>query len=398
MTSRTAVTFPPPVMEARRWLDGMTFSDDRPLINVSQAAPVDPPPPALRAAMAEALTEASTHLYGPVLGNPDLRAELAREWSLHYAGTVLPEQVAITSGCNQAFAAAITAFCTEGDEVILPTPWYFNHKMWLDMAGVTAVPLPTNAGLVPDADAARALITPRTRAIALVTPNNPGGVEYPAETVSAFFDLARETGIRLMVDETYRDFDSRPNPPHDLLSSDDWDGTLIQLYSFSKAYRLTGHRVGALIAAPSLLAEVEKFLDTVAICPPQLGQKAALWGLRNLGQWLAGERAEILDRRAAIAEEFPRLASKGWKLMGLGAYFAYLEHPFDGSSAELAPKLVRDAGVLLLPGTMFQPEGSSAGARQFRLAFANVDRAGITKLFDRLEALDWPLAGPAPAA
>jgi aspartate/methionine/tyrosine aminotransferase len=153
-----------------------------------------------------------------------------------------------------------------------------------------------------------------------------------------------------------------------------------------------------LIAATSLLAEVEKFLDTVAICPPQLGQKAALWGLRNLGQWLAGERAEILDRRAAIAEEFPRLASKGWKLMGLGAYFAYLEHPFDGSSAELAPKLVRDAGVLLLPGTMFQPEGSSAGARQFRLAFANVDRAGITKLFDRLEALDWPLAGPAPAA
>lgn len=398
MTSRTAVTFPPPVMEARRWLDGVTFSDDRPLINVSQAAPVDPPPPALRAAMAEALTEASTHLYGPVLGNPDLRAELAREWSLHYAGTVLPEQVAITSGCNQAFAAAITAFCTEGDEVILPTPWYFNHKMWLDMAGVTAVPLPTDAGLVPDAEAARALITPRTRAIALVTPNNPGGVEYPAETVSAFFDLARETGIRLMVDETYRDFDSRPNPPHGLLSSDDWDGTLIQLYSFSKAYRLTGHRVGALIAAPSLLAEVEKFLDTVAICPPQLGQKAALWGLRNLGQWLAGERAEILDRRAAIAEEFPRLASKGWKLMGLGAYFAYLEHPFDGSSAELAPKLVRDAGVLLLPGTMFQPEGSSAGARQFRLAFANVDRAGITKLFDRLEALDWPLAGPAPAA
>lgn len=398
MVTRTATTFPPPVMEARRWLDGVSFPEDRPLINVSQAAPVDPPPEPLRAAMAEALHDPTTHLYGPVLGLPDLRAELAREWSDHYHGSIRPEQIAITSGCNQAFAAAITAICTEGDEVILPTPWYFNHKMWLDMAGVASVPLQTNAQLIPDADAARALITPRTRAIALVTPNNPGGVEYPAETLRAFFDLARETGIKLMVDETYRDFDSRPNPPHELLSIEDWDQTLIQLYSFSKAYRLTGHRVGALIAHPDLLAEVEKFLDTVAICPPQLGQRAALWGLQNLGQWLAGERAEILDRRAAIADEFPRLAARGWKLMGLGAYFAYLEHPFEGSSADLAPKLVREAGVLLLPGTMFQPDSNPAGQRQFRLAFANVDRAGIGRLFDRLEALDWPLAGGTPAA
>jgi aspartate/methionine/tyrosine aminotransferase len=385
-------------MEARRWLEGVTFPDDRPLINVSQAAPVDPPPEPLRQAMADALTDPATHLYGPVLGLPELRAELAREWSAHYAGQIAPQQIAITSGCNQAFAAAITAICTEGDEVILPTPWYFNHKMWLDMAGVKAVPMPTNADLIPEVDTARALITPRTRAIALVTPNNPAGVEYPAETLRAFFDLARETGIRLMVDETYRDFDSRPNPPHDLLSTSDWDQTLIQLYSFSKAYRLTGHRVGALIAAPQLLAEVEKFLDTVAICPPQLGQRAALWGLQNLKQWLAGERAEILDRRAAIADEFPRLAAKGWRLMGLGAYFAYLEHPFTESSAALAPKLVKEAGVLLLPGTMFQPETHREGARQFRLAFANVDRAGIKLLFDRLEALDWPLAAPCPPA
>jgi aspartate/methionine/tyrosine aminotransferase len=385
-------------MEARRWLDGVTFPDDRPLINVSQAAPVDPPPAPLRAAMAEALTDPATHLYGPVLGLPALRAELAQEWSQHYAGQIAPEQIAITSGCNQAFAAAITAICTEGDEVILPTPWYFNHKMWLDMAGVNAVAMPTNADLIPEVDIARALITLRTRAVALVTPNNPAGVEYPAETLRAFFDLARETGIKLMVDETYRDFDSRPNPPHDLLSITDWDQTLIQLYSFSKAYRLTGHRVGALIANPSLLAEVEKFLDTVAICPPQLGQRAALWGLQNLKQWLAGERAEILDRRSVISDEFPRLAAKGWQLKGLGAYFACIEHPFAESSADLAPKLVREAGVLLLPGTMFQPDGHPDGARQFRLAFANVDRAGIKGLFDRLEALDWPLAAPTPPA
>jgi len=114
--------------------------------------------------------------------------------------------------------------------------------------------------------------------------------------------------------------------------------------------------------------------------------------MQNLGQWLAGERAEILDRRGAIEDNMPRLTAQGWRLLGCGAYFAYLEHPFDMPSGEVAQKLVAEAGVLLLPGTMFTPEGDAAGQRQLRVAFANVDRAGIGMLFDRLEALGWPLA------
>ncbi len=385
---RTATTFAPPVMEARRWLDGVTFPADRPLINVSQAAPVDPPPPQMLQAMAEiVLTDPSAHLYGPVLGLPDLRAEVAAQWTVAYGGVVRPDQVAITSGCNQAYTAAIMTLCAEGDEVILPTPYYFNHRMWHDMAGVVTVPLQTGPGLIPQADRAAARITSRTRAIVLVSPNNPGGAEYPAETLSAFRDLCRTHKIALIVDETYRDFDSRSGAPHDLFADPDWSDTLIQLYSFSKAYRLTGHRVGAMVASPKRLAEVEKFLDTVTICPNQIGQRAALWGMRNLGQWLAGERAEILDRRAAIVDGFPRLAAKGWNLLGCGAYFAYVEHPFALSSDQLAPRLVREGGVLLLPGTMFMPPEIPGGDRQLRIAFANIDRAGVSNLFDRLEPL-----------
>ena len=136
----------------------------------------------------------------------------------------------------------------------------------------------------------------------------------------------------------------------------------------------------------------------MTICPNQLGQMAALWGMRHLGQWLAGERAEILDRRAAIHHHMPRLAARGWKLLGCGAYFAYLRHPFAMPSDELAPRLVREAGVLLLPGTMFHPAGAARGARELRIAFANVDRAGIGALFDRLEGLGWPLAPPGDSA
>ena len=383
MTSRTANTLTPPVMEAYGWLAGQDFSN-LPLINVSQAAPVNPPPAPMVAHMAAVIQDDDTHLYGPVLGLPALRAEVAGQWSTAYGGAIAPAQVGITSGCNQAFCASIAMLCGEGDEVLLPTPFYFNHKMWLDMAGVAAVALPCNGDMIPGPEDAVARITPRTRAIVLVTPNNPCGVEYPADVIIAFYEIAKSHGLALIIDETYRDFHSQSGAPHALFQQTNWDQTLVQLYSFSKAYRLTGHRVGAVVASVARMAEIEKFLDTVSICANQLGQKAALWGMLNLGDWLAGERLEILARRQAIVDNFTQLKAKGWSLLGVGAYFAYLEHPFDMASNDVAQKLVEQVCVLALPGTMFVPEADESGKRQIRIAFANIDADGIVVLFDRL--------------
>ena len=384
-------TFAPPVMEARRWIAGQQFSAERPLINLSQAAPVDPPPEGLVRAMTEAMiNDPTSHLYGPVLGMDALRAELAQQWSAAYGGAITPGQVAITAGCNQAFTAVMSTLAGAGDEVILPLPFYFNHKMWLDMEGVRAVYLPTGDDLLPDPDRAAALITPRTRAIVLISPNNPAGVEYPAALLRAFYDLAQRHNIALVVDETYRDFHSSAGAPHDLFADPDWERTLIHLYSFSKAYRLTGHRVGAIMAGAARLAEVEKFLDTVAICPPQVGQIGALWGMRNLGPWLAGERAEILARRDTVRREFARLPD--WRLLGCGAYFAYVQHPFAMASDALAQRMVADAALLVLPGTMFGPSRAQGGTGQaeatLRIAFANADQAGLVRVVDRLAGLD----------
>jgi aspartate/methionine/tyrosine aminotransferase len=378
-----AATFAPPVMEARRWLEAADFPPDRPLINVSQAAPVDPPPEALRRVMADAaLNRPDAHLYGPVLGNDDLRATLADTWSRFYDAPVGPERIAITQGCNQAFCATISTLAGPGDEIILPLPWYFNHKMWLDMQGIRAVPLTCGPDMVPRADDAAALITDRTRAIVLISPNNPTGAEYPAETLAAFFDLAKARGLALIVDETYRDFDSRTGAPHDLLSRDGAEDVLIQLYSFSKAFRLTGHRVGAVLTGAARMAELEKFLDTVAISTSQIGQIGAEWGLRNLTDWLGAERTEILSRRDAMIRAMAGI--EGWKIVSAGAYFAWVEHGFDMPSDQLAQRLVAEAGVLMLPGTMFMPDGQ--GTRHLRVAYANADAAGITALAGRLAA------------
>jgi aspartate/methionine/tyrosine aminotransferase len=139
-----------------------------------------------------------------------------------------------------------------------------------------------------------------------------------------------------------------------------------------------------MVAGTRRLAEVEKFLDTVTICPAQVGQIGALWGMRNLGQWLAGERAEVLSRRAAIEAGFPALAH--WKLRGCGAYFAYVEHDYPLASDALARRLVEEQSLLMLPGTMFRPADDPQGAREMRIAFANADVRGIATLFERLAA------------
>ena len=388
-----ARTFAPPVMEARRWLENATFTPERPLLNISQAAPVQPPPLALRQALAEAaLNQPQAHLYGPVLGMAELRTQIATRWSLAYQGHVHADQVAITQGCNQAFTAVLSCLTQAGDEIILPNPWYFNHKMFLDMSNVTAVPLAVGAEMVPLASDCAKLITPRTKAIVLVTPNNPTGAEYPAQTLRAFADLAKRHKIALVVDETYRDFDSRTGMPHELFTDPDWPDYFVQLYSFSKAYRLTGHRVGAIVASTALLAQVEKYLDSVAICPSQLGQIAALWGMQNLDDWVATERHEILARRAAMINGFKTLPD--WTLLGCGAYFAYVEHPFKAPSDQVAKDLVQQAAVLLLPGTMFHPIQNTQGTRQLRIAFANIDKSEIIELFARLAAL--APTGPKP--
>ena len=384
--TRTSATFPPPILEAKSWLSQVQLPPEKPLIDLSQAAPALPPPVEMREAMAEAvLTDPSIHLYGPDLGHMPLRAALAEQTTRLYKGLVRPEQVAITSGCNQAFCAAIASLTDQGDEVILPTPWYFNHKMWLDQSGVTAVPLTTDASFLPDPDQARALITPKTRAIILVSPNNPTGAEYPPALIEAFYLLAREAGIHLILDETYRDFRASELPAHDLFADPDWPEAFIHLYSFSKAYRLTGHRVGAMITSVSRLAEVEKFIDSVTICPTGLGQAAALWGLRNLDEWLKGERLEILTRRQAAEEAFEPLKDCGWKLHSSGAYFAYASHVDATNTPNAALKILEETGLLMLPASMFRPQSDPAGASEFRIAFANIDAATIKEMGNRLE-------------
>ena len=371
----------PPIAEAQGWVKGLDAAD---LLDVAQAVPSYPPAESLRTHLAEVVLREDVHGYTDILGLPRLRRALAEHMAADYEADIDPRHVAVTAGCNQAFCLALSALAAAGDEVILPVPYYFNHQMWLDAQGIRAVHLPTDeaAGSVPDPEAARRLITPRTRAIVLVTPSNPTGAVYPPGTLEVFYDLARERGLALVIDETYKDFRADTDPPHGLFRRGDWPDVLVHLYSFSKAYSLTGHRVGSVIAGRSLIEAVAKLMDCVAICPPHLGQEAALYGLERLAEWREDKRRLMVERVTAFRRAFARNEIR-YRVVRAGAYFAYVRHPFEGApAAQVARRLARAHGVLCLPGSMFGP-GQDA---YLRFAFANLPAEAMPELADRLLA------------
>ncbi|MDE2385671.1 MAG: aminotransferase [Alphaproteobacteria bacterium] len=376
---RVAETEFPPIAEAFGWLAGR--KSDKELLNMCQAVPSYPPAPALQQEIARLALEPGTGGYTDIFGIPELREGFARHLSADYAAPVAARQVAITTGCNQAFAAAIMVLAQAGDNVVMPAPFYFNHQMWLRMMGVAIKPVNAfAAGGAPSVEESEAAIDGRTKAIMLCSPNNPSGAIYPPQVLEEFYELAKRRGIALIIDETYKDFRPGHAPAHGILQRDGWDETLIQLFSFSKIYALAGYRLGALVAGPKLLHEAAKVLDCMTICPPQITQRAVVFALTQLDQWKEEKRQLMAGRLAALREAFsdPRLK---FRLVSSGAYFAYVQHPFTGeASKDVAKRLAQQHDVLCLPGSMFGP-----GQENFlRFAFANVDKEKMALLVERL--------------
>ena len=226
-----AAVAPSPIGETKRWVLGRAFPAEKPLIDLSQAVPGYPPAMEMRRHLGEALLDPAMHGYTPILGVPHLREHYAAHLSTFYGAPIAPAEVGITSGCNQAFCLALMSLAKAGDQVILPRPHYFNHDMWMRMQGIEPVALDfrPDSGAIPSAEDAAKLIGPRTRAIVLISPNNPTGAVYPAATLHAFYELARKHGIALLLDETYKDFLPEGERPHGLFELPELRGTPVHL-------------------------------------------------------------------------------------------------------------------------------------------------------------------------
>jgi aspartate/methionine/tyrosine aminotransferase len=330
--------------------------DGQDLLDLAQAAPQYPAAPAVVEHAVQVARDAYGGTYTEVPGLPRLRRAFAAELSRDYGGPVDQDSVVVTAGCNQAFSLVASALAGPGDEVILPLPYYFNHDMWLRMNGIMPSYLEPGPGLVPRAADADSLVTPRTRAIVLVTPGNPSGVTVDPQGIAAFAELARRHDIALILDETYRSFRGTAEPAHHLFADPGWQRTVVSLHSFSKDLAIPGYRVGAVVASPELNREVCKLLDCVAVCAPRIGQEAAWAGLARARQWRAARAAGIAGQRGRFADAMA------------------------GRPGGVVRRLVGEHQLLVMPGTAFLPDDRG----MLRVSVSNLDRASTTTFVERL--------------
>jgi len=373
---------PPPVPSVAAW--GRAYDGSKgPLIDLSQAVPGYPAHADMLRLLGEASSSTAYTGYGPIEGETELRTAYAEHVSEVYGASLGLENVHITSGCNQAFVCAAMTVAGPGNTVLMTEPFYFNHETTLAMMGVKTafVPCAAENGFLPDLVGIEAAITPEVRALALVSPNNPTGAIYPSSLLESIFKLCREKGIWLILDETYRDFlPVAGQAPHGLFSLSGWEETLISLYSFSKSFCIPGHRLGAITAGAETISQIAKIMDNLQICAPRAAQGAVARALPLLADWREENRQEI-GRRADALKAVMR-AVNDWKLDAIGAYFAFVRHPFPGkSSAEVAEKLAKQAGIVCIPGAYFGDGQQS----YLRFAFANADVETITRLEERLK-------------
>lgn len=378
-----AVNFPP-ISEVRLWAAARAHNPELPLIDLCQAVPDYPPAAALTDYLAPLVADPLTARYTPDEGLPEVREALAARYQRNYGAQISHENICLTVGASQAFWLAIMALCQAGDEVIVQTPFYFDHDMGLAMLGIKRVYAPFDAagGGIPSLEAIADLITPRTRAILLVTPSNPTGAVTPPELLAKLYQLAASRGIALLLDETYADFITSGSAPHQLFTDQSWGDHLIQIMSFGKTYSLTGFRAGALVAGKELIHHVLKAQDTMVVCQPRLTQLALGYAADNLEEWVQENSRMMARRHDCFLAEFSKPGNP-FKLVASGSFFGWVQHPFTGlNGRQAARKLIDDAGLLTLPGEVFGP----GFAGYLRLALGNINQEMIPEAVARLRS------------
>jgi aspartate/methionine/tyrosine aminotransferase len=339
------------------------------------------PPPEAMEAVRTALGRSSTHEYNDGAGLPSLLDRIAKKLAAeNRIDTARGSKIMVTAGANMAFMHVVLATTAPGDEVILPTPFYFNHEMAIDMAGCKTVRVPTDDRYQLRLDAIRAAITSRTRAIVTISPNNPSGAVLSESSLREINALCREHGIYHVADEPYEYFtygSARHVSPG---SFPDAAGHTISMYSLSKAYGFAGWRIGYAVYPAHLESAMMKSQDTILICPTIAAQEAAAAALDVGRAYCEPFVRELGTIRDIVVSQLSELGSLATVPAAEGAFYCLLRVHTDMAPLALAERLIREHKVAVIPGTAF---GMMDGC-YFRVAYGALQKATVTEGIGRL--------------
>ena len=320
--------------------------------------------------------------YSPNAGLAELRELVAARVAGRSGTRIAASRVIITVGAVGALYSAVMCVVDAGDEVLIPDPGWPPYESMLHLAGATVIrfPLRPENGFVPDVEQAAGLVTDRTKAIMINTPSNPTGTVYPREAVEAIAHLARQCGLYVISDEIYEDIVFEGD--HVSATEFGLDDRLFLVSGASKAYAMTGWRLGYVVCPDDLVSVVGALQEPVVSCAPTISQKAVEAALTGPQDCVGEFRDVFRRRRDMVAEVFA-----GTGLLPVtphGAFYALIdigERFAAGGSFAFAKRFLIERNIAVVPGITFGPSCD----RYVRVAFTIADRElrrGIEELRD----------------
>jgi aspartate/methionine/tyrosine aminotransferase len=365
-----------------------------PVIGFGAGEPDFPTPAHIVEAAEAACRDPRNHHYTPAPGLPELREAVAAKTRRDSGVEVAPSQVVVTNGGKQAVYEAVLAVVDDGDEVLLPAPYWTTYPEPIRLAGGVPVVLPTTeaTGFRVTVEQLEAARTPRTKALVFVSPSNPTGAVYPADEIEAIGRWALEHGVMVLTDEIYEHLTYGSAAFCSILRAvPELAGQCVILNGVAKTYAMTGWRVGWLIGPPDVVDAVSNLQSHLSSNVANVSQRAALAAVS--GDLTAVEEMRAaFDRRRRVMHEMLNEIDGVTCVEPEGAFYAYpnvsglLGRELAGRTAttslELADLVLEEANVAFVPGEAF----GSPGYARFSFALGDDDlREGLAR-FQRLVA------------
>ena len=339
------------------------------------------PPPETIAQIQRFLADPENHKYKPVVGCPELLEAFGRKLAAENRISLdHTSRLVITAGSNMGFMNALLAITDPGDEVILQTPYYFNHEMAITMTNCRPVLVPTDASYQLQPELIRRAITPRTRAVVTVSPNNPTGAVYPKAALREVNELCRERGVYHIHDEAYEYFVYDGAKHFSPGSMEGAGAHTISLFSLSKAHGFASWRIGAMVIPEALLASVRKIQDTILICAPVISQFAAVGALQAGAAYCREKLRSIAEVRELVRNELTSISELCDVPRADGAFYFLLRVKTKLPPMKLVERLIREHRVAVIPGNAFGLENGC----HLRVAYAALQRDTAAEGIGRL--------------
>jgi len=328
----------------------------------------------------EALNNGWTH-YGPSAGLPDLRKTIAEEISKTRAVKVDPAQVVVTPGGKPIMFFALLALINDGDEVIYPNPGFPIYESVIDFIGAKSVPIKLREEnqFRLDVNELKSLVTPKTRMIVINSPQNPTGSVLTEDDLKAIAEIAIKNDLLILSDEIYSRL-PYSGKHYSIYSLNGMPERTIILDGYSKTYAMTGWRLGYGVMPSDLADQVAKLQTNCNSCTASFTQVAGIEAIRGPQDDVDKMVAEFRKRRDAVVEGLNNIDKVSCQVPE-GAFYVFPNvSRFGIKSAELADRILNEAGVAVLSGTSF----GAFGEGYIRISYAN-SIANINKALERLK-------------